>query len=90
MLNTEDLRHFTGIGTEYSPEMMMKLAAEEIDCLRGRMVELLDILRNWEPDDASAEERRTIIQAMYQLGILTDPAETLRSMTEADFVRAHG
>ncbi|MDK9725211.1 MAG: hypothetical protein OEL88_09985 [Sterolibacteriaceae bacterium MAG5] len=90
MLNTDDLRHYTGIGTGYSPEMMMQRAADEIDGLRGRMIELLEILRQWEPDHASAEERRTIVQAMYQLGILTAPTETLRNMTEADFVRAHG
>lgn len=90
ILNTEDLRHYTAIGTGYSPEMMMRLAADEIDGLRNRMVELLEILRNWEPDHASAEDRRTIMLAMYQTGILTDPTETLRNMMEADFVRAHG
>lgn len=56
------------------PAMVMvdrkRLAAmeAEIDGLRGRMVELLEILRNWEPDHASAEERHTILQAMYQTG----------------------
>lgn len=83
MLNTEDLRHYTGIGTGYSQEMMMQRAADEIDGLRTRIVELLEILRNWEPDHASAEDRRTIMQAMYQTGILTDPAETLRNMAKA-------
>lgn len=34
MLNTDDLRHYTGIGTGYSPEMMMQRAADEIDRLR--------------------------------------------------------
>lgn len=78
------------------PAMVMvdrkRLAAmeAEIDGLRGRMVELLGILRNWEPDHASAEERQTILQAMYQTGILADPTETLRNMMEADFARAHG
>jgi len=62
----------------------------EIAGLRGRMVELLEILRNWEPDSASAEERQTILQAMYQTGILNDPTKTLRNMTEADFAEAHG
>jgi hypothetical protein len=35
MLNTDDLRHYTGIGTGYSPEMMMLRAADEIDRLRA-------------------------------------------------------
>lgn len=34
MLNTDDLRHYTGIDTGYSPEMMMQRAADEIDRLR--------------------------------------------------------
>lgn len=34
MLNTDDLRYYTGIGTGYSPEMMMQRAADEIDRLR--------------------------------------------------------
>lgn len=37
MLNTEDLRNYTGIGTGYSPEMMMERAADEIDALRARV-----------------------------------------------------
>lgn len=90
MLNTDDLRHYTGIGTGYSPEVMMKRAADEIDGLRRTMVDLLEILRNWEPDHASGEERQKILRAMYQTGILTDPTDTLRNMTEADFVQAHG
>lgn len=68
----------------------LEAQADEIDALRSRMLELLEILRRWEPDHASAEDRRTIVQAMYQTGILTEPTVTLRNMTEADFVRAHG
>lgn len=35
MLNTNDLRHYTGIGTGYTPEKMLALAADEIEKLRG-------------------------------------------------------
>lgn len=35
MMDTDDLRHYTGIGTGYSPEMMMQRAADEIDNLRA-------------------------------------------------------
>jgi hypothetical protein len=49
--------------------------AEEIGQLRGTVAELLQILRRWEPDHASAEDRRTIVRAMYQVGILTDPTK---------------
>ncbi|HNO32408.1 MAG TPA: hypothetical protein PKI78_11525 [Anaerolineales bacterium] len=35
MMNTDDLRHYTGIGTGYSPEVMMQRAADEIDNLRA-------------------------------------------------------
>jgi hypothetical protein len=92
MLNTEELRGYASNNgyshADYAD--VMTQAADEIDGLRARMLELLEILRQWEPDHASGEERRTIMQAMYQTGILTDPTETLRNMTEADFVRAHG
>ena len=53
---------------------------EGIQSLRKAVVDLLEILRRWEPDHASAEDRRTIMLAMYQVGILSDPAETVGSM----------
>lgn len=53
--------------------------AEENNKLRRTIAELLEILRQWEPDHASAEERQAILRAMYQVGILTDPQETLRN-----------
>lgn len=34
MLNTDDLRHYTGIGTGYTQQAMMNRAADEIDQLR--------------------------------------------------------
>lgn len=37
MLNTDDLRYYTGIGTGYSQSEMMRLAALEIDELRGEL-----------------------------------------------------
>ena len=77
-------------GDEYGYVVVLRDAIDDIAGLRTRMIELLEILRNWEPDNASGEERQTILQAMYQTGILMDPTETLRNMTEADFVRAHG
>lgn len=90
MLNTDDLRYYTGIGTGYSPEMMMQRSADEIDGLRKRVVELLEILRSWEPDDASAEDRQTILQAMYQVGVLPDPTEVIRQIAAANCVSARG
>ena len=80
MLNTDDLRHWHQVLARNYTGMMLQRAADEIDGLRNRMLELLEILRQWEPDHASAEERRTILQAMYQTGI--DPTETLRNMAE--------
>ena len=35
MLNTDDLRYYTGIGTGYTAEAMLKRAADEIDRLRA-------------------------------------------------------
>jgi len=90
MLNTDDLRHHTEVGTGYSKDAMLAIAADEIDGLRTQMIGLLDILRRLAPDYSSGEDRRTIVLAMYQTGILTDPTETLRNMTEADFIEAHG
>lgn len=60
---------------------------DEIDALRNRMVELLEILRNWEPDHASAEERRTILHAMYQTGILAPPHGDTAQHTDEDAER---
>lgn len=77
-------------GDEYGYVVVLRDAIDDIAGLRTRMIELLEILRNWEPDNASAEERQTILKAMYQTGILSDPTETLMNMTEADFVQAHG
>lgn len=44
MLNTDDLRHYTGIGTGYSPEMMMQRAADEIERLRAAEAEAVECL----------------------------------------------
>jgi hypothetical protein len=41
--------------------------------LKATIISLLEILRQWEPDWSSGEDRRTIVLAMYQVGILTDP-----------------
>lgn len=75
MLNTDDIRHHTEVGTGYSKDAMMEKAADEINGLRSTMFNLLDILRRWEPDWSSGEDRQKIIQAMYLLGILADPLE---------------
>ena len=53
---------------------------EGIQSLRQTVVDLLEILRQWEPDHASAEDQRTIMKAMYQVGILGDPTETVLAM----------
>lgn len=53
--------------------------AEEVEKLKSTVISLLGILRLWEPDHASAEERRQIVQAMYQVGILTDPTKTIEA-----------
>lgn len=75
MLNTDDLRHYTGVGTGYSPEVMMQRAADEIDGLRRTAIQLLEILRKWEPDNSFDTDRQKILNAMYQVGILPDPME---------------
>lgn len=41
--------------------------------LKATIISLLEILRQWEPDWSSGEDRRTIVLAMYQVGILIDP-----------------
>lgn len=43
---------------------------DKLDDLRVTVVDLLEILRQWEPDNASDGNRQRIIQAMYQVGIL--------------------
>lgn len=42
MLITDDLRYYTGVGTGYSPEMMMQRAADEIDRLRETLQGIAD------------------------------------------------
>lgn len=53
---------------------------KQIGDLRATMVDLLEILRQWEPDHASGEDRRRILMAMYQVGILRDPTATVAAM----------
>lgn len=57
--------------------------AEEVETLKATVIALLDILRNWEPDHASGEERHQIVQAMYQVGILHDPTKIIEAMNVA-------
>ncbi len=38
--NTDDLRHYTGIGTGYSAEYMLDKAGDEIDQLRALVVDI--------------------------------------------------
>lgn len=45
LLNTDDLRHYTGVGTGYSPVMMMQRAAEEIDRLRAEAATMREALK---------------------------------------------
>ncbi|MDP2267864.1 MAG: hypothetical protein Q8K46_01730 [Deltaproteobacteria bacterium] len=56
-------------------ESVSKIAelAEENSQLRHTMVELLEILRQWEPHHSSGEDRQKIVQAMYLVGILKAP-----------------
>lgn len=55
-------------------EMAKRDAAQtEAAALKTSIINLLKILRQWEPDWSSGEDRRTIVLAMYQVGILTDP-----------------
>ena len=53
---------------------------EENKQLRYTVAELLEILRQWEPDHASGEDRQKIVRAMYQIGVLRDPSETVAAM----------
>lgn len=82
-------RESKSAATEVKAHAMRQAGAKlrELDSeneqLRGTMVELLEILRQWEPDHSSGEDRQKIVRAMYQTGILTDPTTTLRNMTEA-------
>lgn len=80
MLNTDDIRHHTEVGTGYSKDAILAKAADEIDGLRETMMDLLHLLRKWEPRHASGDDRRTILQAMYQVGMLTDPMESVQKM----------
>ena len=80
---TERLRNETLAGFPADHSDLLEAAADEIDGLRSLMIELLEILRQWEPDHASGEDRRTIMLAMYQTGILTDPTETIRAAEQA-------
>lgn len=45
MMNTDDLRYYTGIGTGYSQEIMMQRAADEIDRLRAECTILRQSIR---------------------------------------------
>jgi hypothetical protein len=66
-------------------EMRKRDVAEaETAALRETIIALLEILRQWEPDHASAEDRRSILVAMYQVGILNDPAKTVAAMVMAE------
>jgi hypothetical protein len=80
MLNTNDLKYHTEGRTGYGKDAMLLKAANEIDALRATMIDLLEILRQWEPDHSSGEDRRRIVLAMYQIGVLHDPTETAAAM----------
>lgn len=80
MLNINDLRYHTEARTGYGKDAMLLKAANEIEALRATVVDLLEILRQWEPDHATGEDRQRIVRAMYQIGILHDPAETVAAM----------
>lgn len=51
------------------------IKATERDALKAHIITLLEILRQWEPDHASGKDRRDIVMAMYQVGILTYPTK---------------
>lgn len=80
MLNTDDMRHNTEVGTGYSKDAMLAKAADEIDALRATILELLEVLRQWEPDHSSGTDRRRIVMAMYQVEVLHDPTATIEAM----------
>lgn len=42
MVNTDDLRFYTEVGTGYTPNAMMRVAANEIDLLRSVIAALAD------------------------------------------------
>lgn len=50
------------------------------DALEATIVALLEILFPLK-QDVSRDDERTILLAMYQVGVLTDPAKTLAVMT---------
>jgi hypothetical protein len=54
--------------------------AEQIEQLQRAVIALLDILRRWEPDWSNGEDRHQIVQAMYLVGILHDPAKAVEAM----------
>lgn len=65
-------------------EMVKRDALQtEAAALKPTIVSLLEILRQWEPDWSSGKDRRTIVMAMYQVGILVDPVETIDAMNAA-------
>ncbi len=90
MLNIDDLRNHTEVGTGYSKDAMLAKAADEIDGLRTTMVDLLGILHQWEPDHSSEEDRRRIMLAMYQIGVLRDPIEMVAEITGSVWNAAGG
>lgn len=61
-------------------EMAKRDAAEaEATALKSTIINLLEILRQWEPDWSSGKDRRTIVMAKYQVGILTDPTKKMEN-----------
>jgi len=54
---------------------MRATAEQQRDDLKATVIELLEILQKWEPDDATGEERHAILRAMYQVGLLVDPTK---------------
>ncbi|WP_124706404.1 hypothetical protein [Sulfuriferula multivorans] len=78
MLNTEDLRNYTGIGTGYTPEAMMARAADEIDRLRKTLCEIIEANpRMWEElsEPMGEFERWAKSRAIHALGELLTPNE---------------
>lgn len=64
---------------EVRGQRVAELEAER-DSLTATMLELLEILRQWEPDHSSGKDRQRIVQAMYQIGVLRAPSETVAAM----------
>lgn len=52
----------------------------EREALHSTMITLLDILRRWEPSDSIDTDSAEILRAMYQIGVLRDPTETVSAM----------